>query len=182
MKREEILAFNFQPGDLLFIHGDSFWSDGISWLTTKNGGPSHVAVYVGGGNRQLIGAVKHGVSLDTVDIMLKHAEHFSVRRIPDLTVERAETMKAEAYAMLGKKYDKLQFASMALYLSIRKVTGIEWTWLIKDVKGKYVCSAFAYKVCLAGGFKFVTPESRITPYDEFTDTRLASRLDVKVEK
>lgn len=182
MKIADILEFGFQPGDLLFIKGDTFWSDGISWLTSKNGGPSHVAVYVGGGKQAQIGAVKYGVSLDTVGYMLQHAKFFAIRRIPDLTVANAEKMKDAAYGLLNKKYDRWQFVTLALYLVIRKLTKFEWVWLIKDVKGKYVCSALGYKVCLAGGFKLVTPENRITPCDMFTDTRLESRLDVSVEK
>jgi len=178
MTKEQILNFKFQPGDFILIDGKGFVSDGIEWF--EGGKYSHIAVYVGGGIRGIIEAVAHGVQFSTVDVLLKRAESICVRRIPNLTVDASERMKSEAYSMLHKKYDYLQFASLGLYLLLKKV-GITWKRLIKNLPNKLICSEVAGRCAAQVPFEMDWSLGELTPQSFYVQQGLETHLEGKVE-
>lgn len=161
MTRDEILAFNFQTGDILIIDGEGFISDGIEWVT---GGPwSHCALYVGGGEQHIIEAVGDGVEISTVRVLLKRAKKIMVKRIPGLTVEAAERMKEKAYGLVSLNYDYRQFFTLGIYCLLRKI-GIRWSALVRAKKSQTICSELIALAAAEIPFNLGDPK-KVTPTD-----------------
>lgn len=150
MKIVDLIPKNlFQVGDCILISGNGFVSDGIEWIT--DGKASHVAIYVGGGEQFVIEAREHGIEKNGVQRLFRDVNHFTVRRIPGLTVENAEKMKAKAYSLLGKKYDYRLFSSLGAYYLLKKI-GITWNGLLGENKNEMICNEL-YRLCaLEAGF------------------------------
>jgi len=149
-----------QPGDCILFKGKGFISRGIRWFTDSEW--NHVVIYVGGGNNYIVEAVMDGVEKNEILPLLKKAEKFCVRRIPDLTVENSELMKAKAYSLMYEPYDKLQFAGLAIYNLLRKI-GIKASFLVPNKRDSIICSEL-YAVCaLTISIKFKKKISLVTP-------------------
>ena len=130
-------------GDCILFKGKGFISRGIQWFTDSE--YSHVAMYVGGGNNQVIEATEAGVEINPILPLLKAADRVCVRRIPNLKVDDAEKMKAKGYSLIYEHYDYLQFAGLAIYFLFRKI-GIQLSKLIPNSRVMMICSEL-FAVC-----------------------------------
>lgn len=100
-----------QMGDCILIHHTKFniISSGIELVSGSK--VSHVAMYVGGGNNNIVEYIPGGCTVDSLSKYLKDDIVVTVRRINGLTVDQAQKMKHLAYLDVSKKrkYDYLSY-------------------------------------------------------------------------
>src|SRR3990172_1847958 len=149
-----------QPCDFILFSGKSFISRGIKFFSKSKW--SHIVIYVGGGSNYIIEATAAGVEKNELVPLLKHADAIAVVRIPGLTVENSELMKAKAYSMLGDKYDFWQLITFSAYFSLRKI-GIICPWIIGDKAGEVVCSALCDICTMVIPLKFAKTVKQVSP-------------------
>ena len=152
----------FQPCDCIIVHGEGIISGAIEWFT---GGPaSHVALYIGGGDRSIIEACAGGIEKNPISHLFGSAKRITVRRYPNLKVKEAEAIKAKAYTLLNNNYDYRLLFSSAVYFLFAKI-GIKWKALLVNDRKKQHCSelfAICYKavrITFAKRTKMVTPKT-----------------------
>lgn len=162
-----------QPGDCILFGGKSFISRGIKWFTDSK--YSHVAIYVGGGEGFCIEATEAGVEKNPVAPLMAKAACYAVRRIPNLTVEQAELMKAKAYSLIYDGYDFVQLASLGLYYGVRKIFGKAPAFLVRNAQGKMICSELFAVAALTIPLKFKKQTKLVTP-DTLADTNLMTTI------
>lgn len=147
-----------QPGDFILFSGKSFISRGIKFFSKSKW--THVAFFVGNG--YIIEATAAGVEKNLLAPLIKKTEAIAVMRVPNLTVEQMELMKAKAYAMLGEKYDVWQLLTFSVYFTLRKI-GIIWPLLIGDRAGEVVCSTFGAMLLMVIPLKLCKRIKQATP-------------------
>ncbi len=165
------------PGDCILIGGKSFVSRGIKWFT--NSKYSHVALYVGGGEAYVIEATAAGVERTKFISLLKRASNLCIRRIPDLKVDEAELIKQKAYSLLYQNYDYFQFISMIPYFLMRKLFGVNWTWLLFNKRTKMICSELVAICYYAAGIE-IAPYKKIksiTPNDLYKSKKMITVIE-----
>ena len=154
----------FQPGELhdsdfILFQGKAFISRGIELFDGKY---SHAAQFVGNG--YVIEATAAGVEKSLLAPLIKHADGICVLRVPNLTVENAELMKAGAYSQLtvGTKYDFVNLVSLAPYFLLRKI-GINAPWLVWSKTGRVICSELCARDLRAINIKLAKDDKLVSP-------------------
>jgi len=163
-------------GDCIIFETDALVADGIEWFS--GGKVSHVALYVGGGNRNLVEALIKGVKIRTLDTYFTSKYTIHVRRIKGLTVEQAEKMKTYAYSRVGKPYDIKQFLTLALYFICKKF-GIRQPTIVANSDVKDICSELYFNAAMAVGIRLIQLESVVvTPHNLLECTTMVNVIKV----
>ena len=146
-------------GDFIEFQGKAFISRGIELFDGKY---SHVAQFVGNG--YVIEATQPGVEKNLLAPLIKAADGICVLRVPNLTVENAEILKAGAYSQLtvGTKYDFLNLVSLAPYFLLRKI-GINAPWLVWSNTGRVICSEMCARNLRAINIKLAKQDKLVSP-------------------
>jgi hypothetical protein len=158
-----------QIGDIILFRNNApnFIADGIEWF--ENGSVSHVALYVGGGDAAVIEYTVGGCLRTPLSHFYADNMTIIVRRIPGLTVEDAEKIKARAYAdyEAKKPYDYLSYIGF-IYMQFRRKIG----WRVKPNKDNPIQGSG--KVCSTGVDEWVEiykdffpalGDEAVTPHD-----------------
>ena len=167
-----------QPCDVILLSGKNFISRGIKFFTDSK--YSHAALYVGGGEGYVIEATAAGVEKNRLNDIIKKDSAYCVRRIPDLTVDQAEAMKAKAYSLIYEDYDVLQMLTLGVYFAFRKL-GITWSALVSNAKNRMVCSELVAVACLCIPLKFRNKTKLVTPEDLHSTDKLVTILEAEVK-
>lgn len=159
----------FQPGELhegdfILFAGKVFISRGIEAISGSKW--SHAAIYVG--NDYVIEATETGVEKNLLTPLIKQAKHIAVMRIPNLSVDDMERMKAKAYAMLGDHYDFLNLLTLAPYYLLRKL-GITCNFLVFSTPGSVICSELCAECAMVIPFLFAKLAKLVAPQTIYTN-------------
>lgn len=165
--------------DCVLLSGEGVSSRGIEWFTDSK--YSHAAIYVGDG--KVIESTKAGVEKNKLHTLLKRADEYCIRRIPNLSLSQKRLIKNKAYSLLYTDYDTLQLISYIPYFILRKI-GVDLPWLIFNKKSKMICSEL-YVVCvMAGGVKLCSDNNikKITPATLYRTNKMITIIEEKIEK
>lgn len=169
IEKEEFLK-SILLSDILNFNTKGFGSALIKWGT--NSEVNHSAIYVGGGNNNIIEAtMKHGVKKTDLKDYLdnKKVIKINVLRKDDLKLYQAEKIKQYAYSRLNTAYDKLQIIGLAIRLGIKKILNKTFFWKrnLLDQSKKDICSELVYNAYQAAQIELVSQkdESLVTPED-----------------
>lgn len=147
--------------DIVLVAGKGWISKSIMFLTDSKW--SHAALYVGGGRQAVLEAVDDGVEENPFVTTAKGHTRIAIRRLPDLTVEQAEAIKAVAYKELNRPYDYVQLVTLGVYSVVRKYLGVRWSALVKNSKKSMICSELVEVAYAAAGVHFAKKDKMVTP-------------------
>lgn len=172
-----------QTGDCILISANGLVSDGIKWMT--KGIVSHVAIYVGGGERKIIEAIPNGVKIQQLDKYFKNCYNIYVKRIKNIKLSQAEIMKDYAYTQVDKRYDYVQFIGLAWYFIMIKLgiaallakIGINID--VKNPTDSVICSELYNDAANDAGIKLTKKNaSVVTPQDLMESSKMETILEV----
>jgi uncharacterized protein YycO len=158
----------FEPGELhsgdfILFAGEGFVSRGIKLFSGSKW--THAAQFVGNG--YVIEATRPGVEKNLLAPLIKKAAHICVLRVPNLSVDDSEILKAGAYSQLtvGTEYDFANLVTLAPYFVLRRL-GLkpEWiSWLVWSNKGEVICSELCARDLLAICIKLARSPKLVSP-------------------
>ena len=162
-------------GDILLFKHDSIISDTIE--NFSKGEVSHSALYVGGGERKIIEATENGVECNILDDYFNDEYSIIIRRITNLTVEKAEIMKNYAYSRVGKKYDNIQLLTYGIYYILEKL-GFRDPKVVVDNSNKDICSELVSDAAKAAGYTLTKKNVDPSPQDLLVSKSMITVIEV----